>query len=78
VAQEAFFVVGVDQLHDTYLGTPILSHVNWAFLGHRIYRLGQNRSYIYLPFLITIIASSLFGVGGNDRSCLSTDVFRFG
>jgi hypothetical protein len=24
------------------------------------------------------IASSLFGVGGNDRSCLSTDVFRFG
>jgi hypothetical protein len=23
-------------------------------------------------------ASSLFGVGGNDRSCLSTDVFRFG
>jgi hypothetical protein len=27
---------------------------------------------------ITIKASSLFGVGGNDRSCLSTDVFRFG
>jgi hypothetical protein len=25
-----------------------------------------------------IFASSLFGVGGNDRSCLSTDVFRFG
>jgi len=23
-------------------------------------------------------ASSLFGVGCNDRSCLSTDVFRFG
>ena len=23
-------------------------------------------------------ASSLFGVGGNDRSCLSTDVFWFG
>jgi hypothetical protein len=23
-------------------------------------------------------ASSLFGVGGNDRSCLPTDVFRFG
>jgi hypothetical protein len=58
VAQEAFFVVGVDQLHDTYLGTPILSHVNWAFLGHRIYRLGQNRSYIYLPFLITIIVAA--------------------
>jgi hypothetical protein len=26
----------------------------------------------------TFFASSLFGVGGNDRSCLSTDVFRFG
>jgi hypothetical protein len=25
-----------------------------------------------------VFASSLFGVGGNDRSCLSTDVFRFG
>jgi hypothetical protein len=24
------------------------------------------------------LASSLFGVGGNDRSCLPTDVFRFG
>ena len=24
------------------------------------------------------IASSLSGVGGNNRSCLSTDVFRFG
>jgi hypothetical protein len=23
-------------------------------------------------------ASSLFGVGSNDRSCLATDVFRFG
>ena len=26
----------------------------------------------------SLYASSLFGVGGNDRSCLSTDVFRFG
>jgi hypothetical protein len=24
------------------------------------------------------LASSLFGVGSNDRSCLATDVFRFG
>jgi hypothetical protein len=52
--QEALFVNGVDQLHDTYLGTPMLAHVNWAFLGDRIYRLGQNRSYIYLPFLLTL------------------------
>jgi hypothetical protein len=28
--------------------------------------------------LVQTYASSLFGVGGNDRSCLSTDVFRFG
>jgi hypothetical protein len=55
--QEALFVVGEDQLHETYLGTPMLAHVDWAFLGHRIYRLGQNRSYIYLPFLITIIVA---------------------
>jgi hypothetical protein len=52
--QEALFVVDADQLHDTYLGTPALAHVDWAFLEHRIYRLGQNRSYIYLPFLITV------------------------
>jgi hypothetical protein len=56
--QEALFVVGVDQLHDTYLGTPVLLHVDWPFLGHRIYRLGQNRSYIYVPFLITIIVAA--------------------
>jgi hypothetical protein len=66
--QEAVFVVGVDQMHDTYLGTPMLAHVDWAFLGHRIYRLGQNRSYIYLPFLITMIVAmrrreQLFALG---------------
>ena len=27
---------------------------------------------------MTLFASSLFGVGSNDRSCLATDVFRFG
>jgi hypothetical protein len=27
---------------------------------------------------IIFYASSLSAVGGNDRSCLSTDVFRFG
>jgi hypothetical protein len=27
---------------------------------------------------LILIASSLFGVGRNDRSCLTTDVFRFG
>jgi hypothetical protein len=55
--QEVWFIVGVDQMHDTYLGTPVLAHVDWAFLGHHIYRLGQNRSYIYLPLLITIIVA---------------------
>jgi hypothetical protein len=32
----------------------------------------------YQPGIVEKFASSLFGVGGNDRSCLSTDVFRFG
>jgi hypothetical protein len=41
----------------TFLGAPMLAYVDWAFLGHRIYRLGQNRSYIYLPFLITMIVA---------------------
>jgi hypothetical protein len=54
VVQQALFVDGIDQLHDTYLGTPVLAHVDWAFVGHRVYRLGQNRSYIYLPFFLTL------------------------
>jgi hypothetical protein len=52
--QEALFEDGVDQLHQVYLGTPPLAHIDWAFLGHRIYRLGQNRSYIYVPFLVSL------------------------
>ncbi len=52
--QEALFVTGEDQLHDTYLGEPALAHLSWQFVWHRIYRLGQNRSYIYLPFLLTL------------------------
>ena len=40
--QQTLFVGGVDQLHETYLGTPMLAHVNWAFLGHRIYLAGPE------------------------------------
>jgi hypothetical protein len=55
--QKALFVSDVDQLHETYLGMPPLAHVDWAFLGHRIYRLAQNRSYIYLPLLISLVVA---------------------
>jgi hypothetical protein len=34
----------------------------------------MQRDSVRIPFF----ASSLFGVGSNDRSCLATDVFRFG
>ena len=35
---------------------PLLRN-NWAFFGRRIYRLAQNRSYIYLPFLISLVVA---------------------
>jgi len=57
LTQEMVFVAGVDQLHDTYLGTPIFHHVDWQFLGHRLSRLGQNRSYIYLPCFLTLVVA---------------------
>jgi hypothetical protein len=42
-------------------------------------RSGANAPSMELPAgRYTFDASSLFGVGGNDRSCLPTDVFRFG
>lgn len=56
--QHVWFTAPTDQLHETYLGSPMLAHVNWHFLGNRIYRLGQNRSYIYLPFLLTLAAAA--------------------
>jgi hypothetical protein len=50
--------------------------------GAGVTRYNHETSLFRLPFLQTdlnkLFASSLFGVGGNDRSCLSTDVFRFG
>jgi hypothetical protein len=51
----AFGADGMDSLHAVYLGRPTLAHVDWPFLVHRALRLGQNRSYIYLPPLVTIL-----------------------
>ena len=41
-------------------------------------RSGVRYSLVGSDKYIQQFASSLSGVGGNDRSCLSTDVFRFG
>jgi hypothetical protein len=49
----AFSSDGMDPLHAVYLGRPTLAHVDWPFLVQRVLRLGQHRSYIYLPLLIT-------------------------
>jgi hypothetical protein len=51
----AFASQGLDSLHSIYLGQPVLAHVDWPFLIHRVLRLGQNRSYIYLPLFITLL-----------------------
>jgi hypothetical protein len=53
----AFSTDGLDSLHAAYLGRSALAHVDWPFLVHRVLRLGQNRSYIYLPFLITSLVA---------------------
>jgi hypothetical protein len=53
----AFSTNGMDSLHAVYLGRPTLAHVDWPFLVHRVLRLGQNRSYIYLPFLVTSLVA---------------------
>jgi hypothetical protein len=54
LVQQALFVPDIDQLHDTYLGTPAFAHLDWALMRHRLHRLAQNRSYIYLPCFLTL------------------------